>query len=104
MEQRHARYHNDQWRNNQEVLADRSFDLTDHLDSATHPSHPNSLDLPKLDIIDGESADVPESLGIVKFLNYEIFFQLIKIIHFLIKNLILIMKLLQYLFGISSYD
>lgn len=25
--------------------------------------HPNSLDLPKLDIVEGESADVPESLG-----------------------------------------
>ncbi|XP_014219821.1 uncharacterized SDCCAG3 family protein [Copidosoma floridanum] len=59
------RYLDDQWKKNNESSSDLSFDLTDHLDKslATNVSHPSSLDLPKLDTIDGESADVPESLG-----------------------------------------
>lgn len=69
--QRHMRYHGgDQWttKSAEGSSADRSFDLTDHLDKGPilNPSHPSSLDLPKLDVIDGEAADVPESLGMTK--------------------------------------
>ncbi|XP_032455055.1 uncharacterized protein LOC100121057 isoform X1 [Nasonia vitripennis] len=70
VEQRHIRYlksHSapcDRWKKNSEGSGDLSFDLTDHLDKGPSNSpHPSSLDLPKLDVIDGELADVPESLG-----------------------------------------
>ena len=65
VEKRHIRYLNDHWKKNPENATDLSFDLTDHLDknSTINPSNSNSLELPKLDVIDGESADVPESLG-----------------------------------------
>ena len=42
-----------------------SFDCVDN-NHPSNPKHPNSLDIPKLDIIDGETADVPESLGRTK--------------------------------------
>lgn len=89
------RYLDDQWKKNHDSSSDLSFDLTDHLvkGPATNVSHPTSLDLPKLNIIDGESADVPESLGkITKKKNFFlsgksnlIFFFLLKVFHSIYK-------------------
>jgi hypothetical protein len=65
VEKKHLRHLSGQWNKSTEAATDISFDLTDHLDKdcLTNSSHQSSLDFPKLDVIDGESADVPESLG-----------------------------------------
>ncbi|XP_058801765.1 uncharacterized protein LOC131670295 [Phymastichus coffea] len=66
VEKRHIQYFNDYWNKNPEN-SDLSLPFSGRSDNsfATNSSHRNSLELPKLvvDVIDGESADVPESLG-----------------------------------------
>ncbi|KAJ8683505.1 hypothetical protein QAD02_019297 [Eretmocerus hayati] len=64
-DKRHVRYPNDHPEQSSEGSSERPFDLTDHLNRSPsiNSTHPSNLELPKLDIIDGESADVPESLG-----------------------------------------
>ncbi|KAL7306564.1 hypothetical protein TKK_0001254 [Trichogramma kaykai] len=58
------RYHNDQWKRSLDDSAERLFDLTENLNqNQVIVPHANSLDLPKLEVVDGEAADVPESLG-----------------------------------------
>ncbi|XP_011501693.1 PREDICTED: uncharacterized protein LOC105365275 [Ceratosolen solmsi marchali] len=65
VEKRHIRHLNGQCNKTADGTKDISFDLTNHLDKdfIKNPSHQSCSDFPKLDVIDGESADVPESLG-----------------------------------------
>ena len=60
------RYCNDQRKKIPDCSDYRSLDLTDQLDTNQQPtnfSHPSSLDLPKQDVTDGQSVDIPESVG-----------------------------------------
>lgn len=67
VEKRHVQYLNDHWKKNSDNSEDLSLPHSGRVDKSflTNSSHRNSLELPKLvvDVIDGESADVPESLG-----------------------------------------